>query len=409
MLIEGQLACRGVAARRFVGGFLAVLLAVVGLVACGSPARQRLPPGAIATGPCAKPSPSNPVFARTHGNHLIDTRGRVMVPTGMTVYGLALRHWRLEVAQDDAQIRAAVTRWCTSYIRLQVAPALLLSPKSYSEPYLAAVESEVQLALSYDQNVVLTAQTERFSNEPENDPTMQTVRFWKVLAPIYRADPRVWFDLFNEPRLKTAPDKVWHDWEDGVDVKGQQYVGMQQLVGAVRQVAGASNLILVEGPGDSENFNQLPEHLIAGVNVAYAAHAYGQTQSSQWNKDFGNAARTVPVVVDEWGEWDRHDSGPGGECSPDAASFVPQFFAYLRQHQIGLGGWALIPGVLVTNTITFTPTMIRSDYQCSTSGQQAEVMTKDQSANGALPVPDAQGAGELLKTYFTQVALASRK
>jgi hypothetical protein len=343
------------------------------------------------------------MFAHTSSNNLIDTQGRVMVPYGLTVFGLANQDWQGQMAQDDNQIRAAITQWCTNYVRLQIAPANLLSEAPYDAPYLTAIEGEVQLALSYDNDVILTAQTERFTDEPADNPTEQTIQFWKVLAPIYQHNPRVWFDLFNEPRLQTSSG-TWSDWQNGVTVAGQQYVGMQELADAVRAAAGNVNLILVEGPHDGQNLGQLGSHLITGSNIAYAAHTYGQTNEGVWNSHFGNMAKTVPVIVDEWSEWDQSSSA--GDCSPLAATYVPQFFSYLRQNQIGLGSWGLIPGVLVTNTSTFTPTQITSTYTCSVSTAESDVVKANRVANGSQPVPAAQGVGQLLQNYFKQYARA---
>jgi hypothetical protein len=353
---------------------------------------------------CSAPDPSNPTFASVSGNHLIDTQGRVMVPYGITVFGLADKDWQTtSSSQDDAQIKAAITKWCTNFVRLQIAPANLLSFQPYNTAFLRAVESEVNLALSYDQNVILTAQTERYTTEPESSPTQQTIQFWQVLAPIYSHNPRIWFDLFNEPRLSSGNqiNTMWDDWQNGVNYDGQHYVGMQRLANAVRQAAGDTNLILIEGPGGGTTLANLSSHLIQGVNIAYAVHPYNETKEKQWNYHFGNAANTVPVVADEWSEY--ADTGRG-ECKDNAATFVPQFFSYLRQKQIGLGAWGMIPGVLVTNTTSFTPTQITPTYSCNVASTQVATMATDRNDNGGAAVVQAQGVGQLLQNYFIEYA-----
>jgi hypothetical protein len=336
------------------------------------------------------------------GNHLIDTQGQVMVPYGITVFGLANKDWQATSIQDDSQIKAAITKWCTNFIRLQLAPASLLSSQPYDAAYLQAIQNEVQLALSYDQNVILTAQTEKYSNEPERNPTEQTIQFWQVLAPMFRHNDRIWFDLFNEPRLPSASaNTMWNDWRNGVNYDGQQYVGMQQLADAVRQLAGDANLILIEGPGAATTLADLSSYYIEGTNIAYAVHPYQETTESDWNYHFGNAADKVPVIADEWSEY--ADKGRG-ECKENAATFVPEFFKYLRQKQIGLGAWALIPGVLVTNVTSFTPTQITATYSCNVASTQAATMKKDKDNNGGPAVDQAQGVGQLLQNYFVQYA-----
>jgi hypothetical protein len=153
---------------------------------------------------------------------------------------------------------------------------------------------------------------------------------------------------------------------------------MQQLVGDVR--AMAPNLLLVEGPSNAQTLENLPSYPVAsGVsNVAYVVHPYGQKSQMEWQERFGTVAQTVPVIANEWGEWEAAK----GECYANAGTVVPQFFQYLQSIHVGLGGWSLIPGVLVTDA-QFTPTVIGPNYQC---------IDVDAAA--------AQGAGALMQTYF---------
>jgi len=351
---------------------------------------------------CSAPDPANPVFSHTSGNHLISTRGQVMMPYGVTVFGLALRDWRAKEAQDDRQIRAAITLWCANYIRLQVAPAGLLSATPDDAAYLAAVRSEVQLALSYDGNVILTAQTEKWpGRQPARNPTQQTIRFWRVLAPVYAHNPRVWFDLFNEPRLRTA-GRMWDVWQNGATIGGVRYVGMQQLVSAVRAAAGDTNLILAEGPLAAQTLSEVGSHRLTGANVAYAVHPYGQRTPAEWARHFGQAAATLPVVADEWSysPFARHHL-----CGANPAGWVPEFFAYLRSRQLGLGVWGLVPGVLVTSTVTFMPTRITGTFTCL-HGAAAGTALANAAQNGSRAIPQAQGVGQLVQQYFLRYARA---
>jgi hypothetical protein len=179
---------------------------------------------------------------------------------------------------------------------------------------------------------------------------------------------------------------------------------MQQLVNSVRSVAGEGNLILVEGPHVAEDLSGLPGHLITGANIAYAVHAYDQYSAAKWDTTFGQAAQTVPVIIDEWSEW--NSSGKKGSCSRKAATYVPRFFSYLREKQIGLGAWGMIPGVLVTDTTTFTPTQITGTYTCFVSQSEIDIVASNRAHNGSQPVPNAQGVGQLLQAYFRQYSRA---
>lgn len=335
------------------------------------------------TAPCAAPYARNPVFSQVEGNHLLDTRKRVIMPYGVTLYGLARTNWRQASADQERLMKGAITEWCTNFIRLQVAPAHLLDRFPYNRDYLRAIEAQVAYAASWDQNVILSAQTEwDQAGGGGPNPTAQTLRFWKVLAPLFKTDPRVWFDLFNEPRLKAGSEAAtWQVWQLGGTVGGVTYVGMQQLVNAVR-AGGAPNLVFAEGPHWGETLAGLAGHQLTGANIAYAVHSYTAHTRAQWDLRFGDASATVPVLDDEWSQ-----SAAGKSCSPDAATWVPQFLAYLRQHQIGLGVWGFQPGVLLTSTDTFSPTTIPAGYDCQRARAKGEGH-------------NTEGAGQFVEQYF---------
>jgi len=333
------------------------------------------------TAPCAAPNGQNPTFWRVEGNHLLDTRRQVMIPYGVTLYDLARPNWQQASAGQEQLMKGAITEWCTNFIRLQLAPAHLLDQNPYDGAYVRAIEAQVAYAASWNQNVILSAQTELdHADGGGANPTTQTLRFWRTLAPLFKADPRVWFDLFNEPRLN-AGSATWQLWQQGGVVGGHTYVGMQQVVDTIR-AAGAPNLIFAEGPDFGETLDGLAGHQLTGPNIAYAVHSYSAHTTAQWDMRFGNAAATVPVLDDEWSQ-----SAAAKNCSASAGTWVPEFLLYLRRHQIGLGVWGFQPGVLLTNTQTFAPTTIPDDYDCQHAGPEVAAR-------------NTMGAGQLVEQYF---------
>ena len=333
--------------------------------------------------PCAAPDTANPVFARVEGNHLLDTSRRVLMPYGVTFYGLARPDWQSATADQESLMKGAITEWCTNFIRLQIAPAHLFDQLPYDHDYLRAIEAQVAYAASWNQNVILTAQTEWDPGGGAGpDPTRQTVRFWKLLAPLFKTDPRVWFDLFNEPRLDGgSTSATWQVWQQGGVVDGVTYVGMQQLVDGIR-AGGVPNLIFVEGPDRGASLAGLAGHQLTGANVAYAVHSASARTQVQWNLRFGDASATVPVLDDEWSQ-----SAADKTCSASAGTWVPQFLLYLRLHQIGLGVGGFQSGVLLTSTDTFAPTTIPAGYAC----QQPSAKEGDRNT---------EGAGQFVEQYF---------
>jgi hypothetical protein len=338
-----------------------------------------LPFGAVAHG--AQPSrPSGAAAGACHkargpfhvsGTKVIGAHGRVFVPYGIAVPGLGNTKYRPFIPLDDAKIRATATAWCANTVRLQIGQASLVGTngKRFSRSFLRAVEGEVRVAENNHLVVVLNAQTVGAGNQPA--PTKATVLFWKHLSRIYRHDPEVIFDLFNQPRISTQGRcgnlADWRLWHSGGKFLGHAYVGMQTLVRDLR-AGGARNLIWVEGPCFANSLSGLGKHLIKGKNVVYAfQHPHGVHSRGQWYADFGWVIfRHIAPVVDA--EWTNYAAAKS-ECWPDAPKTVPAFLRYLARRGIGLIGYQLKRGLLIRTTNLADPTRIytsgRRKWRCA--------------------------------------------
>jgi Cellulase (glycosyl hydrolase family 5) len=318
------------------------------------------------------------------GTKVIGAHGRVFVPYGITVPGLANSKYRPFISLDDAKIRATATAWCANTVRLQIGQANLvgLNGKGLSRSFLRTVEGEVNVAEKSHLVVVLNAQTENAGNQPA--PTRATVNFWKDLSRVYGRDPRVIFDLFNQPRISTQARcgnaQDWRLWHSGGKFGGHRYVGMQALVRDVR-ADGARNLIWVEGPCFANSLSKLGSHLIKGRNIVYAfQHPHGTHDAAQWYADFGWVTfRHIGAVVDA--EWTNYAAAKS-ECWPDAPTAVPAFLRYLARRGIGLTGYQLKKGLLIRTTNLADPTHIdtagRRTWHCANGldeGAGADLMS----------------------------------
>ncbi|HWF80337.1 MAG TPA: cellulase family glycosylhydrolase [Streptosporangiaceae bacterium] len=320
------------------------------------------------------------------GTKVIGAHGRVFVPYGITVPGLGNSKYRPFIPLDDAKIRATARSWCANTVRLQIGQANLVGAngRGFSRRFLAAVEGEVKVAEKSHLVVVLNAQTENLGNQPA--PTKATVLFWKDLSRVYRHDPQVIFDLFNQPRISTqvrcGNTQDWRLWHTGGRFLGHSYVGMQSLVRDVR-VDGARNLIWVEGPCFANSLSKLGSHLIKGRNIVYAfEHPHGTHDAAQWYADFGWVVfRHIGPVVDA--EWTNYAAAKS-ECWPDAPKAVPAFLRYLARRGIGLTGYQLKKGLLIRTANLADPTRI------NTSGRR-----KWRCANGL-----DEGVGADLMNWF---------
>jgi hypothetical protein len=153
-----------------------------------------------------------------------------------------------------------------------------------------------------------------------NLPDKNSVTFWKDLAPIYKDNPAVLFDLYNEPAHIN-----WDQWLKGgpmteIDEKTKSTltydsVGMQALVDAIRST-GARNVIVAGGISWAYDFGGILEGSQLsdpnGNGVVYAAHPYphayqglGRETIAQWTARMEAFGHKLPFIVLEFGSIER--------------------------------------------------------------------------------------------------------
>ena len=281
---------------------LAVVAAILPLSSNGSAAAQPSACGK-AVGPFT-----------VHGTQVLAKNGSVFISYGISVSGLQEGNWTQLIPLDLARIKATAEAWCTNTVRLQFNQDLLLGPNGtgFNAEYMAAIESEVSLAESYNLVVVLNDET-NFApvavRSYQAGPTPGTETFWKDLTKVYGHDPQVIFDLFNEPRTSVPymPDAtLWRLWLNGGTFKGVHYpFGMAGLAAYVRGTLGARNLFWIEGPRYSLSFaGMIRYHALLHVSgVVYSIHhAQGAHDVQAWEANFGYLVTEgiAPVVNGEF-------------------------------------------------------------------------------------------------------------
>ena len=128
--------------------------------------------------------------------------------------------------------------------------------------------------------------------------------FWSSVARVFKTDPAVAFDLYNEPNGIS-----WQCWRDGcVLPEGWRAAGMQMLVDAVR-ATGARQPIIATGldwGNELGSWLRYRPHDPANQLVA-GFHAYNFNSCvtvACWNSEVKPVAGKVPVVATELGEAD---------------------------------------------------------------------------------------------------------
>ena len=341
-----------------------------------------------------------------HGTKVLAKNGSVFISYGMTVSGLQEGNWAGLVTEDLVKIAAIAKDWCANTVRIQVNQDLLLGPTatSFDPEYMAAIESEVSLAESYNLVVVLNDET-NFSSPAirhyQAGPTLGTEVFWKDMTRYYGNDPQMIFDLYNEPRTSVpymGDATLWRLWLDGGTFKHVHYAfGMAALAAYVRNIAGARNLFWIEGPRYSLSFEGMIRYhaLIHVSGVVYSIHhAQGQHDVADWNAAFGYLVTDgiAPVVNGEFTNYEPHPNPKinliPGYCWPNAPTAVPQYLDYLTSLGIGVSAYQLVPGWLINSDKHLdSPTSINAKTWSCQPNREAQ---------------PGQSAGALIMEYFEQ-------
>jgi hypothetical protein len=283
---------------------------------------------AIAGRPPAQTRPAGArYFAWPHG-----------APIGITLSGLqAYLFGPTNVTTMENQMRAAKLDWHANTIRLQIIQDKLVGEGGhhYRPAYMAYVRQIVAFGLHLGLTMVLNAQTEQSTGYALSEPLPDyaTSVFWQQMMRWYKNNPRVVFDLFNEPRKSD-----WQQWQ----------AATQPLIDQIR-AAGARNQIWLEGLNWDSTLAGVPLLHDPLHNLAYTIHHPGSDRggtgpaptTAQLGAAFGNlAARGIRVVDAEFANY----TGSYDWVQPGRN--VRRYLAYLTAHHVGLRAWSLLPGAL---------------------------------------------------------------
>ena len=313
------------------------------------------------------------------GNRL-ERDGRPFTVHGVQIVGIvapdgALRGQYLTAHQHfgAAEIKAA-RQWGANTIRFQLSePGLDPRSPLYSTAYVSELRGAVQMARQAGLVVILSLQDQPPSGEPQPwpMPTAETARAWAVLAPLFKNDPSVMYELFNEPALAVSAAD-WRLWANGGTAPAWHThppftaVGAQALIDQIR-ATGARNVIIVDGLQWAQSLAGQPTLADPAHELAFAVHPYfgawmRPNAVAAWNQNFGLLAAREPVIATEWSE---HSGSKG--CNADFATLGTELVGYLKSHHIGLVGFAFdLPGTIVTGW-NYAPTTY-AHFNCAVAG-----------------------------------------
>jgi endoglucanase len=303
------------------------------------------------TAPTPAPTPSPTAFYSVSGNNILDAAGKPVNLHGVDRPSLEWSCTGQAVSGGASGIPASdfstmKTAWNANVVRLAVSQDRWL-PGTHDTcaGYQNTVKAAVSAAEAAGLIVIIDLHWSDQGNTANTSgqqcmPDQNSVTFWQQVAAVYKSDPKVWFELYNEPYPPGSSSSAkWSLWQNGGSVTCNALVGghgatwnapgMQALVNAVRGV-GANNIIIAGGLDFSSNLNGVPH--LTGSNIAYAIHIYRQNttwSTASWDAQFGSTSAAVPVVATEFGDQ---------VC--DGQSFDQQFLSYLHSHNVGYTAWA---------------------------------------------------------------------
>lgn len=347
------------------------------------------------------------------GTRLQDTNGNEVIPYGVSVVaGPQTVNWARTEKAALAQVVAAHRYWNANAVRIQVSEALLFRQptrgRSHNETFARGVDRLVCRIIAQGDIPVLNLTT--IFTGRERGPGPRTVRFWRFMAKRYGNRLPVIFDVFNEPQVTRdargrflEPRAVWRIWRSGGTVGGVRYVGMQDLVDAIRLRERVRNVIWAEEPYYLESRNArldlLPRYRLRGADIMYAFHKPDmRPQSNAFRHLRAVVAERVPLVNSEWGQFAATDRP--WMCQDDAETTAPRYLQFLRESGIGMLAWSLQPGSLVKGIAGVDTVHDGKDTRFTTQARDLREPSEMTARYGCTAAARGQGAGRLVMSYF---------
>jgi endoglucanase len=302
------------------------------------------------------------------GNQIIDGSAPLRllgVNRSGTEYA-CIQGWGFFDGPSNAASIQAIASWHVNAVRVPLNEDCWLginAPAAYSgSAYQQAITNYVNLLtqnglvaiLELHWNAPGTQQATGQQQMPDED---HSPAFWQSVASIFKANPSVIFDLYNEPH-----DVSWACWRDGGTCSGVSFpvAGMQQLVTTVRNT-GASNVILLGGLAWSNDLSQWLQYEPVDPlgNLAASWHSYNFNNCSNincWQSHVAPVAQKVPVVAGEIGE---------NDCAHSYIDPLMQWLDNLNQSYLAWtwDTWNCSSGPALITSYSGTPTAYGAGYQ----------------------------------------------
>lgn len=240
--------------------------------------------------------PTSPAIGRLHveGNKIVNDQGDQVILKGVNIadpeHLNTKENTRPGVSAHSVAMNA-VNEYNAKVIRLPILPGSpkyptegWFGPENGGEDYFNNHIDPLVTTLT-SQNIYVIIDLHYISDYLKLKN--KVLDFWEFMAPKYKDNPYVIYELMNEPIL---PD----DWNTFKRVIAQPGVDM------IRKHA-PETLIIVGSPYWSSHLQDISSNPVEANNIIYTAHIYSNQRESTWEKNYGEVMDKYPVMVTEWG------------------------------------------------------------------------------------------------------------
>jgi endoglucanase len=252
-----------------------------------------------AASPVTCPSPPAGVKAASCGYYVEGNKVKSVIDrTDHLFHGVARPslEWSMAGEQFSGPDADRMKSWNANTVRFALNQAFWLQGPGYKATVAGFVRLYEQRGLDVILDLHWNIVPAPGGNGQQNGPDANSATFWAEVAAAYKNDGHVLFELYNEP----------HDISDE-----QWYASMSGLYNAVRNTAGADNLVIIGGVDWAFDLTVMSRRPIAGYNIMLASHPYQDKQDFAGKVD--SLASSYPIILTEFG--DR-----SGSCSTTTSS-----------------------------------------------------------------------------------------
>ena len=288
--------------------------------------------------PAPGPPATAPLSIGVSGNHLVNGSGQAIRLLGVNRSGTeyaCIQGWGIFDGPNDATSVAAMAAWHINAVRIPMNEDCWLningvSPAYGGAPYQGAIQSYVKLLHQYGLYAILDLHwnapgTTKATGQQVMPDADHAPAFWTSVASVFKSDPAVLFDLYNEPH-----DVSWSCWRNGCTSPGWPTAGMQSLVTAVRST-GATQPIMSGGLAWSNDLSgwsvNKPLDPANALVASFHNYNFNVCDPTCWTNTVAPLAAQVPVVTGELGE---DDCGHG---------YIDQYMSWADAQAISYLGW----------------------------------------------------------------------